>query len=68
MHIDSSIQGRSVPDFAKAYGISVPTAWRLIKRNDLIANKICGRTVILAAAEKEWRDNLPRLNDQAKSA
>ena len=58
---ETMVQGRSVPDFAKAYGISTPTAWRLIKLNKIVAHKILGRTVILASDEKDWRDKLPRL-------
>ena len=68
MQNEPAIEGRSVPDFATAYGISTPTAWRLIKRNELVAHKIFGRTVILATEEKAWRDNLPRLNDQRDAA
>ena len=45
---------RSIPDLAKAHGLSTPTVWREIQRNRLKVHRLGRRTFVLIDDERAW--------------
>ena len=54
-------RSKGIQAFAEKHAISVPTAWRLIARGELVARKIGRRTIITAQDESAWLESLPRV-------
>lgn len=62
-HVVPLPRSRSIRDFARAHGLSVPTVYRLIERGELVARKVGRRSLITDDDEARWLASLPRIGD-----